>query len=161
MPAFEIELNGTAAVAAVAGIATTGAGTVAATDPDAATCPGVGRGPAVAAGAAVPGPDANGAAPVVSTGAIGASTGTGAGLDAAFDPATGTCGGAEEAKLVNAGGGTWTGADARGSAVVAGDFEGWLDTEPNDCAIAGPASTVSSVATRAAAVMRRLIGRRL
>ena len=161
MPAFEIELNGTAAVADVAGIAATGDGTVAATDPDAATCPGVGRGPAVAAGAAVPGPDANGAATRVSTGAVGASIGTGVGIDALFDPAAGTWGGAEEAKLENAGGGTGAGADARGSAVVAGDFEGWLDTEPNDWAIAGPDSTVSSVATRAAAVMRRFIGRRL
>ena len=109
----------------------------------------------------MPGPDANGAATGVSTGAVGTSIGTGVGIDALFDPAAGTWGGAEEAKLENAGGGTGAGAGARGSAVVAGDFEGWLDTEPNDCAIAGPDRTVSSVATRAAAVMHRFIGRRL
>jgi hypothetical protein len=64
-------------------------------------------------------------------------------------------------KLENAGGGTEAGADALGSEVVAGDFDAWLDIEPNDCAIAGPARTVSSVATRAVVMMGRLIARRL
>ena len=64
-------------------------------------------------------------------------------------------------KLENAGGGVGAGAAARGSAVVACGFDAWFDIEPNDCAVAGPARTVSSVATRAAEVMRRFIGRRL
>jgi hypothetical protein len=127
-----MELNGTAAVAVVAGNAATGGGAVATTDPDAATRSGVGSGAAVAAGTVAAGPDANGAATGVSTGALGAATGTASGTDAECEPATGTGGGADEATLENAGAGTWPGADARGSAVVAGDFDGWLETEPND-----------------------------
>ena len=139
-PAFEIELNGRAAGATPAGIAATGGAAAAATDPDVVNGGGAGRGAAVATG-------------VASGGEVAAGAGA-EGIDAVCDPAAGTWEGADDVTLENACGGAEVGVAACGSAVAAGDFGAWLETEPNDCAITGPARAVSSVATRAAAVMR-------
>jgi hypothetical protein len=81
---------------------------------------------------------------------VGASAGAGVGSVAGITA------------LENAGGDAGTGAAAGGTETDPGDFaEGTFETEPKVCAAACPAKPGRSIATRATAMARCFIGRRL